>query len=110
MGAVLSGVGGSAREIGQRTVTKGSFMKPFDYVVIGSGSAGSIVAARLSEDPNVSVLLLSNGRVCVFCSTQFGYSCVWLHVCGNATKGNKTISHVARGTQLHDLVPWHTSL
>ena len=36
-------------------------METFDYVIVGAGSAGSVLAARLSEDEAVSVCVLEAG-------------------------------------------------
>ncbi|KAF7351059.1 Dehydrogenase str4 [Mycena sanguinolenta] len=44
------------------TLDKSQPLKRYDYVVVGGGTAGCVIAARLSENPNINVLLVEAGK------------------------------------------------
>lgn len=52
--------------------------RTFDYVVVGAGSAGATLAARLSEDPDVTVCLLEAGPKDTHPAISVPLGLIWL--------------------------------
>jgi choline dehydrogenase len=49
--------------IGPRYITERQKLEKYDYVVVGGGTAGIAIGARLSEKPNIDVLVIEAGPV-----------------------------------------------
>ena len=68
----------------------------FDYVIVGGGSAGCVLAARLSEDPSVAVCLLEAGPSDVYDPAVLRLE-QWPHLLGSGYDWDYPVEPQAHG-------------